>query len=154
GNVVPSAFHANEGATGVRQLYLTRMALSRCFSFENRRALFEIHRSFKFANVVAQRKATGTEAFQAAFYLHDDEWLFSEDRSDRELLLYTLDFVRRTGGDYLSFLELRSKKDLEVAEACFARGEPFGQVCDRFQIQLGRELNMTDDAWRFTSTAK
>src|SRR5262249_61392733 len=40
------------GATGVRQLYLTKMALLHCYSFENRRKLFEIHRSFKFANVV------------------------------------------------------------------------------------------------------
>jgi hypothetical protein len=108
GKVVPSAFHANEGATGIRQLYLTHMALTHCYSFENRRALFEIHRSFKFANVVARRHAAGTEAFEAAFYLHDDEWLFSANRAGREALSYTLDFVRRTGGEYLSFLELRS----------------------------------------------
>src|SRR5262249_12377933 len=41
GVVVPSAFHANEGATGVRRLYLNKMALIHCYSFENRRKLFE-----------------------------------------------------------------------------------------------------------------
>jgi hypothetical protein len=71
GVVVPSAFHANEGATGIRQLYLTRLTLKHCFSFENRRKLFEIHSSFKFANVVARRDPAGTKEFQAAFYLHD-----------------------------------------------------------------------------------
>jgi hypothetical protein len=151
GIVVPSAFHANEGATGIRQLYLEQMTLHCCYSFENRRKLFEIDSRFKFALVVSSRSGP-TATFPCAFYLHDDEWLFG-DRGDRELR-YTLDFVRRTGGEYLSLLELRSVRDLEVAEVCFHNGEPFGQVCERLGIRLGRELNMTDDAWRFTSTAK
>src|SRR5208283_4349762 len=60
--------------------------------------------------------------------------------------------VRRTGGEYMSLLELRSPRDLEVAEVCFTNGEPFGHVCERLGIRLGRELHMTDDAWRFTPT--
>jgi hypothetical protein len=148
GVVVPSAFHANEGATGVRRLYLERNSLSHCYSFENRRKPFEIHGSFKFATVVAEG-GRPTESFECAFYLHDDEWLFG-DRAGREALRYTLDFVRRTGGEYLSLLELRSHKDLEVAETCFANGEPFGEVCKRVGIRIGRELNMSDDSWRFT----
>jgi hypothetical protein len=152
GLVVPSAFHANEGATGVRQLYLTQMALTHCYSFENRRKLFEIHRSFKFANVVARRDVSGTTEFQVGFYLHDDEWLFGETRQ-RQPLTYTLNFVKRTGGDYLSLLELRSQEHLDVAEVCFRGGESFSQTCEQSRIQLGRELNMTDDAWRFTPTS-
>ncbi|MFL9456938.1 MULTISPECIES: hypothetical protein [Nostocales] len=54
----------------------------------------------------------------------------------------------------MSLLELRSEKDLEVAKTCFANGEPFGKVCDRLGVKLGRELNMTDDAWRFTPTSE
>src|SRR5208337_730404 len=42
GLVLPSAFHANEGATGVRQLFLRHIAMQCCFSFENRYKLFEI----------------------------------------------------------------------------------------------------------------
>lgn len=151
GIVVPSAFHANEGATGIRRLYLNENALRYCYSFENRRQLFEIHRSFKFATVVASHPGPTTE-FSCAFYLHDDEWLFS-DRGNRELR-YSFGFVKRTGGDYLSLIELKTPKDLEVAEACFKNGEPFGQVCERLGIRLGRELNMTDDAWRFKPTTE
>ena len=150
GFVLPSAFHANEGATGIRRLYLNEMALRCCYSFENRRKLFEIHRSFKFATVVASRTGPTTE-FPCAFYLHDDEWLFGE-RGDRELH-YSLDFVRRTGGEYLSLLELRSQHDLEVANICFRNGEPFGQFCDRIGIRLGVQADMTRDAWRFASTS-
>jgi hypothetical protein len=96
GFVLPSAFHANEGSTGIRQLYLEKMALRYCYSFENRRKLFEIDSRFKFALVVASRTGP-TATFPCAFYLHEDEWLFG-DRSDRELS-YTFDFIRRTGGE-------------------------------------------------------
>ena len=96
------------------------MNLRHCYSFENRRKLFEIHSSFKFATVVAQA-GQPTEEFSCAFYLHDDEWLFA-NRSDRETLNYQLDFVRRTGGDYLSLLELRSSLDLKIAETCLRQG--------------------------------
>src|SRR5262249_33633060 len=148
GIVVPSAFHANEGATGVRRLYLERMGLKLCYSFENRRKLFEIDSRFKFALVVAQAGKT-TDVVSCGFYLHDDEWLFGE-RNGREPLQYQLEFVRRTGGNYLSLIELRSNRDEEVAEKCFSNGEPFQVACGRLGIEVGRELNITDDAWRFT----
>jgi len=152
GFVLPSAFHANEGATGIRQLYLEKMTLKCCYSFENRRKLFEIHSSFKFATVIASRQGI-TRNFPCAFYLHDDEWLFLAQK-ERPPLYYSLDFVQKTGGDYLSLLELQSEKDLEVAKVCFANGELFGKVCDRLGIKLGRELDMTYDAWRFTPTSE
>jgi hypothetical protein len=152
GLVAPSAFHANEGATGVRRLYLEKLGLRACYSFENHRKIFDIHSSFKFATVVAQAGAT-TDRVSCAFYLHDDEWLFGES-DGRKPLNYSLDFIRRTGGEYLSLLELRSVTDLKIAEVCFADGEPFGRVCERLGIRLGRELHMTDDAWRFTPTSQ
>ncbi|MGB3976764.1 MAG: hypothetical protein WBM02_12485 [bacterium] len=152
GFVLPSAFHANEGATGVRQLYLEKMKLTHCYSFENRRKLFEIDSRIKFALVVVKSGEVSDE-FSCAFYLHDDEWLFGE-RKEPEPLKYKIDFIRKTGGDYLSLLELRSETDLKVAEKCIEKGEPFGDVCDRLGIKLSQELNMTYDSWRFTPTTE
>ncbi|WP_458368098.1 hypothetical protein [Limnoraphis robusta] len=150
GVLVPSGFHANEGATGIRRLYFENMACQCCYSFENRRRLFEIDSRFKFATVIAQKGKQTTE-FPCAFYLHDDEWLF-EEKEQRPPLNYTLDFIQKTGGDYLSLLELQSEKDLEVAKVCFANGEPFGTVCDRLKIKFGSECHMRNDKWRFTNT--
>lgn len=152
GVLVPSAFHANEGATGVRRLYLEKMALICCYSFENKRKLFEIHSSFKFAVTVAQNGKI-TNHFSCGFYLQDEQWLFG-DRKGRPSLVYSLDFVKRTGGDYLSFLELRREIDAQVANVCYAIGEPFGKVCARLGIPFGAECHMTNDAWRFTPTTK
>ncbi len=152
GVVVPSAFHANEGATGIRHLYLERLALGCCYSFENRRKLFEIHRSFKFAVVVASQPGPTVE-FPCAFYLHDDEWLFGE-RGDREVC-YTLNFVRNTGGEYLNFLELQTVNLANIAQIAISRGTPFGNYCASQGIRLQKQpvtLDMTKEAHRFKPT--
>lgn len=149
GWVLPSAFHANQSATGVRDLYFNKAALKCCYSFENRRKLFEIDSRFKFALVVAARGGS-TDEFPCAFYLHDDEWLFG-DRGDRELH-YALDFVKRTGGEYLSLLELHTPQDAEVARICFNSGEPFSLVRRRVGVRFGEEMHMSKCAHLFTPT--
>jgi hypothetical protein len=128
------------------------MNLRKCYSFENRRKLFEIHSSFKFATVVAEA-GEPTHEFSCAFYLHNDEWLFG-DQTNREPLGYQMDFVKRTGGDYLSLLELRSGEDLKVAETCFGEGRTFADVGEELGIRLSQELNMTYDSRRFTPAAE
>jgi hypothetical protein len=145
GNVVPSGFHANEGATGLRRLYIHDVGLMQCLSFENKRRLFEIHRSFKFALVVAGRNQ---EQFQVGFYLEDPAILSSTGEG---LLQYNRAFVEASGGEHLTFLELRSDKARDVAKACYTDARRFGGMRQQSGVNVGRELNMTDDAFRFTS---
>jgi len=146
GIVVPSGFHANEGATGIRRLYLQKMALKHCYSFENRKKLFEIHSSFKFACVVAKKDSNGTDEFNCAFYLHDDEFLFTEN----EFLVYSIELIKKISGEQLSFPEIRTKKGLEIAYKCFSSKFTFKQISIQKNMRFGRELHLTDDAWRFT----
>jgi hypothetical protein len=143
GVVVPAAFHANEGATGIRRLYLGEMGLICCYSFENQRKLFEIDSRFKFAPIVATRNGP-TKTFKCAFYLHDDEWLFTH--REHSSLSYTLDFVRRTGGDYLSFIEPRNQEDVAIISATFNSGELFDTYANRAGFRFSRELDTTDDS--------
>jgi hypothetical protein len=150
GLVLPSAFHANEGAVGLRQLYLERIGLALCFSFENRKKLFEIDSRFKFALIVAGERHIPASAFDCAFYLHDREWLFGP----RDALRYERDFIHKTSGDYLSFLELRSSRDLDVARRCFVGAELLRTLRERAKISMSQELNMTYDSGRFTATNK
>jgi AAA domain, putative AbiEii toxin, Type IV TA system len=123
----------------MRDLLLNGMRFRHCYSFENRRKLFEIHSSFKFATVVAQAGNT-TEIVSCAFYLHDDEWLFGK-RSGRGALAYSIEFVRRTGGKYMSLLELRSGFDLEIAGTCFSNGETFGSFSVRHGVKMGEQFD-------------
>ncbi|MEZ4299095.1 MAG: N-6 DNA methylase [Polyangiaceae bacterium] len=146
GMVLPSAFHANQSATGIRDLFLNSLTLTNCFSFENAKKLFEIHSSFKFALVTACRDDGATTDFSCAFYLHDLEWLFGS----REALSYDRRFVEQTGGGYLSFLELRSALDAGVARAAYLGAEPVGSVRERTVIRFGEEMHMSKASHLFT----
>lgn len=145
GMVVPSSFHANEGATGIRRLYLDETDLQSCFSFENRRKMFDINPRQKFALVVARRPGP-TRAVRCGFYLDNLAQLGDPAR----IMRYDRAFIARSGGEYLNFLELRSATDLAIARRLFLRHLPLGDWTVRRGIRLGRELNITDDAHRLT----
>ena len=155
GFLAPSAFHANEGATGIRRLYLENANLQICYSFENRRKLFDIDSRFKFALIVARKGGT-TADFRCAYYLHDDEWLFGHRDSSR-LLRYSTDFVRQTGGEYLSFAELRSAADVEALSQIVHNGRLLGDLETGSHMVFRTEpiaFNVTSHGALFTSTAK
>jgi hypothetical protein len=103
GMVVPAAFHANEGATGVRKLYLDHTRIEKCLSFENRKSLFDIHGRYKFALVVARRPGP-TRSLRCGFYLTDFEELEDEHR----WLDYDRDFIAASGDDAGRFTLLRN----------------------------------------------
>jgi hypothetical protein len=154
GVVVPSAFHANEGATGIRQLYLEKMTLRCCYSFENRRKLFEIDSRFKFALVVAAAGAT-TEDFACAFYLHDDDWLF-QDRKTVPSLTYSIDFVRSTGGHYLNLVEVRSAESAATLHTLYTGKPPFSSLCETIAVFVQgppAALHMSHESHRFADAS-
>jgi hypothetical protein len=140
GLVLPSAFHSNDGATGLRRLFLDRMRLLCCYSFENRRKLFEIDSRIKFAMIVAQREGR-TDEFPCCFYLEADSWLFSENRIP-EPLRYSRDFISATTGQQLNFLELRQQSDMEPAMTCYRSSvERFGELRRRLKVFPTEELH-------------
>jgi hypothetical protein len=142
GWLMSSSFHANEGATGVRRLYLQQMELHYCYSFENRKKLFEIDSRAKFAAIVASRPGP-TARFGCAFYLHDDEWLFKEDRSAQEVC-FTPEIVSLTGGKYGVFCEVRSNLDLSIVVAsCRTKVAEWGRYLTKLGIEtaFGVELH-------------
>jgi hypothetical protein len=129
-------------------LYLSRAHLRFLYSFQNKRQIFDIVANVKFDLVVAANDHSGTDWFLCAFYLYDDEWLF--DKKGRSPLRYTRDFVCKTGGEYYTFIELRSEKDAAISQTCAARNPTFGQFCEEWKVHFGSEIHMAKDAWRFT----
>jgi len=145
GMLVPSSFHANEGATAIRHLYLQHTDLRCCFSFENVRRLFDINKRQKFALVVARRPGP-TRSVQCGFYLDDLAQLGEPAR----IMRYDRSFIDASGGAYATFLELRSATDLAIAHRVFLRHPSLHDWTGPRGITLGRELNITDDAYRLT----
>jgi hypothetical protein len=152
GLVLPSAFHSNEGAAGIRRLLLNQMRLHSCYSFENRRKLFEIDSRFKFAPIVVEAGAA-TTSFKCRFYLHDDEWLFSPQR-EAEQLTYTRQFVQNTTGNSLNFLELSSQSDVPVTEVVYRNSvTTFGRLRGEWNIRPTEELHLSKNRWRLVLTS-
>lgn len=152
GVIVPSAFHANAGAAGVRRLYFDQTALKCCYSFENRNKLFDIDSRFRFAAIVAQRSQEGTKSFPCAFYLHDLEWLFAA-----KPLTYTRVFVEHTGGSHLTMMELRDSTFVDLAARLFSAGGRFGAYSEARHVQMQEcpaALHMTHESWRFEAAGK
>lgn len=149
GTVVPSAFHANQSATGIRTLYIEQSALRYCFSFENLRKLFEIDSRFKFALVVATRGGGAADEIACGFYLDDPEWLFRKE----DPLVFDRAFVRATGGEYLSMMELRSKTAADVAATMYRGARAMGAIRLELHIRPGEEMHMSKCAHLFTPTS-
>ncbi len=147
GIVLPSAFHANQSATGLRDFYLRRTRLVSCFSFENQgKRFFDIHASFKFAPIVMERRTEPTESFRCAFYIHEMDWLSTQSGA----LEYTREFVETTGGDYLSFIELRRQSDVPVAGQCFKSRRHYEELAAECGVRTGEEMHMSKASHRFT----
>lgn len=141
GLLVPSAFHANEGTTGMRHLYLQQAALAWCLSFENRRRVFDIDSRFKFDLIVAHRPGP-TTSFLCGFYLER-----IDDAADAaKIMTYDRGFLSLSGGPSLTPLELRGNADLAIARLLFAQPNRLGPWCAKRRMRLGRDLHMTDDA--------
>jgi hypothetical protein len=146
GMVVPSAFHANEGATGIRKFYLQQTRIEQCLSFENRKNLFDIHARFKFALVVARRPGP-TQSIRCGFYLTD----FADIDETAHHLDYDVGFITESGGAYATLLELRDSEDLTLARRLLGHRHKFGGWVAAQGISLSREIHMTDDAHRFSA---
>lgn len=141
GVLLPSAFHANDGAADLRRLYLAQARLTWCLSFENRRRLFDIDSRFKFDAIVAHRPGP-TDELRCGFYLERIEDAFDASK----IMTYARDFIAASG-----MMELRGPADMRVAECLFRQAERFGQWCARRHIRFGCDLHMTADSAAFMS---
>jgi hypothetical protein len=141
---MPSAFHANEGTTGIRRLYLQETDLRWCLSFENRRRIFDIDSRFKFDLIVARRPGP-TQSLRCGFYLDRIEDAGDPDK----IMTYDMAFLNQTGGASVTPLELRGNAELRIAEKFFERPERLKTWCVDRHIRFGCDLHMTADAGYF-----
>ena len=153
GLITPWGLFGDAGAAGVRRRMLDRSALDAIVVFDNRRAIFPIHRSIAFAASTCTRgPATRAIAVRPA-------------GADVDVLDAVADVgtpgtdfpvtVTRTALDRLAPRDLacpavRSSRDLarllRLAEEFPAAADPAG-----WGVRFGRELNATDDRHRFRS---
>jgi hypothetical protein len=154
GVLMPAGLYALEGATGLRRLIFEKAAVEAIYSFENwGKRFFQIHASFKFLTLVFEKRATPNQSFPAAFMLRDEGFLALPEPQRRATAVFvTSEFVRLTSPQHSSIVELRDDRERQFVERIY-RQVPALSARDRregaWSANIHRELDMTDDAWRF-----
>ena len=154
GLVLPWGLAADHGSAPLRRLLFSRASVDTLIGFDNRDAVFPIHRSVKFLLATA---TAGRETKEIACRLgeRDPSALDSDDSNSSPWFPVTLtrSAIERLSGDDLSIPDLKSAADLAIAERLAALFPPLGTP-ESWGARFGRELNVTDDRAVLRSTKR
>ncbi|NER22681.1 MAG: hypothetical protein F6J96_18680 [Symploca sp. SIO1C2] len=147
GIVIPSGIYTDLGAKKLREMLFKQTQITSLFCFENRQEIFEgVHRSFKFVILTFEKNGI-TQEFPAKFMRHDVGEL--EQFPSSESLSISVELVRKLSPDSLSVMEFKNEIDLQIAEKMTNFPLLRKRIEGRWNLELHREFNMTDDASLF-----
>jgi len=149
GIVVPSGLYTDQGCQPLREMFFNRSQVEFLYCFENRRAVFNIHRSFKFV-LFGTQKGGKTDRFKCAFMEHDPERL---PAIDANALKMSVKQVRKFSPDTLSVMEFKSQRDIDVTTKIYGGWPLLGEKLeDTWNVKFRSELHMTNDSHLFKTT--
>jgi hypothetical protein len=148
GIVVPSGIYTDQGCQPLRELFFSQSRIDFLYCFENRRAVFNIHRSFKFV-LFGTQKGGSTERFKCAFMEHDPERL---PAIDANALKMSVKQAKKFSPDTLSIMEFKSQRDIDVTTKIYGDWPLLGnKLKDTWNVKFRSELHMTNDSHFFKS---
>ena len=152
GIVVPSGLYTDQGCQPLREMFFNRSRIDFLYCFENRRAIFNIHRSFKFVLFGAQKGGT-TDRFKCAFMEHDPERL---SLIDAKALKMSVKQVKKFSPDTLSIFEFKTQRQIDVVSNLYEKWPLLGDFSDTESWHIGfhREFHMSDDSDIFNNNSE
>jgi hypothetical protein len=144
GCLLPGGFLADHGAASLRRHLFDRAALDRVSVFDNRDALFPIHRSMRIVAI------TGTSGESTEDVLVDEGVALRADARPVESRpaprLLSRALLRRASGEAEAIPSLRDERELRVLERLLL----WPRLGGEWRVGFGRELNATEDRhlWR------
>ena len=156
GLVLPSGFATDHTSAPLRRRILMHSNVDTISAFDNRRAIFPIHRSVRFMIVTATTGAP-TDRVACRFGIDDPALLETiPDAGDRpreptHQIALTPALLAAVAGEKLPIPDLRSAADIRILEAIAHRVPRLGDA-DGWGARFGRELNATDDRRHFHDT--
>ena len=143
GIVVPSGIYTDLGSQPLRERFFNQSRIDFLYCFENRRAVFNIHRSFKFVLFGAQ-KGGKTDRFKCAFMEHDPERL---PLIDANALKMSVKQVKKFSPDTLSVMEFKNQRDIDITAQIYRDWPLLGEKLeDTWNVKFRSELHMTNDS--------
>ena len=152
GLVLPSGLAVDHGSAPLRRMLLSRCAVDGLVGFDNRQAVFPIHRSVRFLLLTATSGGPTTE-IGCRLGEHDPSVLETADDEGQPAdswftLRLTPALIEHLSGRDLAIPDLRTPIDLAIAERAAMLFPPLGDGRG-WAAGFGRELNATDDRTSF-----
>ena len=157
GLVLPAGFATDHTSAPLRRTLLSRTSVDTISGFDNRRAIFPIHRSVRFL-ICTATVGEPTRHIACRFGIDDPAELEAiPDGGDRpgdrsHPIALTPSFIDALSGQTLAIPELRSETDLRILERV-VHSIPRLDAADGWRVRFGRELNATDDRHHFHGAA-
>jgi hypothetical protein len=155
GLVLPAGFATDHTSAPLRRALLSRTCIDTISGFDNRRAIFPIHRSVRFL-ICTSTVGEATRHIACRFGIDDPAELETiPDSGDRPVrrshpIALTPTFIEALSGPTLAIPELRSETDVRILER-IVHSIPRLDAADGWNVRFGRELNATDDRRHFHS---
>lgn len=151
GMLTPSGLFTDHGGAELRRQLFDRADVDSLAMFDNREAVFPIHRSMRFA-VFTATKGRPTRELRTRFGLRNPAVL--DDVPDEGEMPATvtipLTLVRRFSRDDLAVPDLQTNADRALLAHLLEVAPPLGDPRG-WNARVGRELNATDDRRHFSS---
>ena len=145
GLVLPSGMATDSGAAPLRRFLFERADVDSLTGLDNRRGIFAIHRSIRFA-LMTGTAGTPTRSIACRFGLSALDDL---ERPEAPTVITRRLIERLSGEDDLGLPEVTSELDLRIVEGIHHRHAWLSRP-EGWQVEFGRELNATDDRDKFT----
>jgi Eco57I restriction-modification methylase len=146
GLVLPAGLMADQGSARLRRWLFSRCNVDALVGFDNKQAIFPIHRSVRFL-LLTSTSGAATTSIACRFGEVDPAILEPCDDNERQpwySVRLSPDLLQRLSGGDLSVPDVRAPVDLAIAERAAALFRPLGDNSG-WAARFGRELNVTDD---------
>ena len=146
GFIVPSGLYTDMGTKDLRGLFLDHATWNWLFSFENKKRIFAIHGSFKFAAVIVDRRHTD-DVMNTAFMIHD---LADWERTSPPVFPFDRDLIPLFSPRSKSLPEVRTQRDFGICRRIYENSIRIGDNAPGWEITYAREFDMTNDSKHFS----
>jgi Eco57I restriction-modification methylase len=149
GLVVPAGFATDHTSAPLRRTLLSRTNIDTISGFDNRRAIFPIHRSVRFL-ICTSTVGESTRRMACRFGIDDPAELetIPDGGDGSHPIALTPSFIEAASGQTFAIPELRTETDLRILERV-VHSVPRLDAADGWNVRFGRELNATDDRGHF-----
>jgi hypothetical protein len=157
GLLLPSGLATDHTSASLRRRLLEQADIDTLTGFDNRNAIFPIHRSVRFL-ICTATNGRPTQRIKCRFGIDNPGLLETiPDSGDRPgdpvyAITLTPPLIRSVAGDKLTIPDLRTAVDLAIVERIAHRFPRLGDH-DGWNVRFGRELNATEDRRHFHTRA-